>query len=81
MNSQTCITALPPTKNAGPILLAGLSDPPLTLMKQAINIVRHSPIDTPASCLLSVFETEPMMTTVKMKVATNSLTKAARRLY
>jgi hypothetical protein len=80
-NSQSCASAHPPAKRAGPVLRAGLTEVFVTRIETRWIKVSAKPMAIgakPAGALPCV---DPMMTNKNMAVSTNSATKAETRPY
>src|SRR4051812_38019996 len=74
-NSHSCASAAPPTKRAGPVLRAGLTEVFVTGIEIRWIRVRARPIGMPAKPVAAPLEVVPMMIIRKTKVRTSSVRK------
>src|ERR1700685_3502021 len=80
-NSHNCPTAPPPTKIAGPVLRAGLTEVFVTGMEIRWISVRHIPMAMGAKPLGARSSVEPNITSRKNSESTSSATKHAIKEY
>ena len=67
-NTHTFVMASPPTKSAGPKLLAGFTLVPVRGIPTRWTSTRASPITIPATLLFSVFDVTPSIAITKTNV-------------
>ena len=73
INTHTSFSAAPPVKRAGPILLAGFTDVPVSGMPTICTNVSVSPITTPAILDIFSFAVTPKMVKMNINVKTISI--------
>ena len=77
MKSQSCLRAVPPSKMAGPILLAGFTEVPVIGMQTIWMSTKERPMDRPAKFPAPFSgSVVPRTTSTKMNVKTASAMKA-----
>jgi len=72
MKSQSCISAVPPTTSAGPILRAGLMDAPVMGMATRRMTESAKPMGIPANPAGAALLVTPKITSRNTKVSTTS---------
>ena len=76
MNSQTWLSAVPPTTSAGPNDRAGFTEVPVSGMPMRCTITSAKPMATPAAPWIAALCVAKRTTSTKMVVRTTSIRKA-----